>query len=87
MCFDDSSRLLSLLAGFRDRPLDRGHAKGKILYHTQHIVYGGLARPKLVVDGVAVVFEQRALANRAASTAALSRRNVAALRAMYVGKA
>ena len=45
------------------------------------------AAAKLVVEGIAAVLEQRALANRAASTAALSRRNVAALRAMYVGKA
>lgn len=40
-----------------------------------------------VVEGVAVVLEQHALANRATSSAALSRRNVAALRAMYVGRA
>ena len=48
---------------------------------------GIAAAAKLVVEGIAAVLEQRALANRAASTAALSRRNVAALRAMYVGKA
>jgi hypothetical protein len=48
---------------------------------------GIAATAKLVVEGVAAVFEQRALAHRAASNAALSRRNVAALRAMYVGKA
>jgi len=48
---------------------------------------GIAAAAKLVVEGVAVVFEQRALANRAASNAALSRRCVAELRAMYVGKA
>jgi hypothetical protein len=48
---------------------------------------GIAAAAKLVFEGIAAVLEQRALANRAASTAALSRRNVAALRAMYVGKA
>jgi hypothetical protein len=48
---------------------------------------GIAAAAKLVVAGIAAVLEQRTLANRAASTAALSRRNVAALRAMYVGKA
>ena len=48
---------------------------------------GIAAAAKLVVEGVAVVFEQRALANRAASNAALWRGSVAALRAMYVGKA
>ena len=42
---------------------------------------------KVVVEAVALILEQRALANRAASNAALSRRNLAALRAMYVGKA
>ncbi|HEV7414295.1 MAG TPA: hypothetical protein VGP14_11615 [Casimicrobiaceae bacterium] len=48
---------------------------------------GIAAAAKLVVEGIATVLEQRALAHRAASDAALSRRNVAALRAMYVGKA
>jgi hypothetical protein len=48
---------------------------------------GIAAAAKIVVDGIAVVLEQRALANRAASNAALSRRSVAALRAMYVDKA
>lgn len=48
---------------------------------------GIAAAAKLVVEGVVAVLEQRALANRAASNAALSRRNVAALRAIYVGKA
>ena len=48
---------------------------------------GIAATAKLVIQGVAAVLEQRALANRAASDAALSRRSVAALRAMYVGKA
>jgi hypothetical protein len=48
----------------------------------------GIARAvKLVVEGLALLLDQRALANRAASNAALSRRSVAALRAMYVGKA
>ena len=45
------------------------------------------AAAKRVVEGVAVVLEQHALANRATSSAALSRRSVAALRAMYVGRA
>ena len=49
---------------------------------------GGIAAvAKLVVESVAAMLEQRVLANRAASRAALSRRNVAAVRAMYVGKA
>ena len=47
---------------------------------------GIAAAAKIVVESVATVLEQRALANRAASDAALSRRSVAALRAMYVGK-
>ena len=42
---------------------------------------------KIVVEGLAVLVDQHALANRAASSAALSRRNVASVRAMYVGKA
>jgi hypothetical protein len=45
------------------------------------------AGAKLVVEGVAAILEQRVLANRAASSAELSRRNVAAVRALYVGKA
>jgi hypothetical protein len=48
---------------------------------------GITAAAKLVVDGAAVVFEQRVLANRATCSAALWRRRVAELRAMYVGKA
>ena len=48
---------------------------------------GIAAAAKLVVETVAAVLEQRALAHRAASSAELSRRSVAALRAMYVGKA
>ena len=48
---------------------------------------GIAAAAKIVVQGFAVLLDQRALANRAASSAALSRRNVAAVRAMYVGKA
>ena len=48
---------------------------------------GVAAAAKLVVESVAAALEQRALANRAASSAELSRRNVAAVRAMYVGKA
>jgi hypothetical protein len=48
---------------------------------------GIAAAAKVVVEGVAVLLDQHALANRAASSAALARRNVAALRAMYVGKA
>ena len=47
---------------------------------------GIAAAAKLVVDGVAVVCEQRVLANRATCSAALWRRRVAELRAMYVGK-
>jgi hypothetical protein len=48
---------------------------------------GIAAAAKLVVEGLAVLFTQHALANRAASDAALSRRSVAAVRAMYVGRA
>ena len=48
---------------------------------------GIAAAAKLIVESVAAVLEQRALANRAASNAALWRSSVAALRAMYVGKA
>jgi hypothetical protein len=48
---------------------------------------GIAAAAKLVVEGVTAVLEQRALAHRAASSAELSRRNVAAVRALYVGKA
>ena len=48
---------------------------------------GIAAAAKLVVESVAAVLEQRALAHRAASSAELSRRSVAAVRAMYVGKA
>jgi hypothetical protein len=48
---------------------------------------GFAAAAKIVVEGFGMLLEQRALANRAASSAALSRRNVAAVRAMYVGKA
>jgi hypothetical protein len=48
---------------------------------------GIAAAAKLVVEGVAAVLEQRALANRAASSAELSRRNVAVVRALYVDKA
>jgi hypothetical protein len=48
---------------------------------------GIAAAAKIVVQGFAVLLDQRALANRAASSAALSRRSVAAVRAMYVGKA
>jgi hypothetical protein len=48
---------------------------------------GIAAAAKLVVESVIAVLEQRALANCAASSAELSRRNVAAVRAMYVGKA
>ena len=47
---------------------------------------GIAAAAKLVADGVAVVCEQRVLANRATCSAALWRRRVAELRAMYVGK-
>jgi hypothetical protein len=48
---------------------------------------GIAAAAKNVVEGFAVLLDQHALANRAASSAALSRRSVAAVRAMYVGKA
>ena len=48
---------------------------------------GIAAAAKLVVETVAAVLEQRALAHRAASSAELSRNNVSAVRAMYVGKA
>ena len=48
---------------------------------------GIAAAAKIVVEGLAVLLDQRALANRAAACAALSRRNAAAVRAMYVGKA
>jgi hypothetical protein len=48
---------------------------------------GIAAAAKVVVEGFAVLLDQRALANRAASSAALSRRSVAAVRAMYVDKA
>ena len=48
---------------------------------------GIAAAAKIVVQGFAVLLDQRVLANRAASCAALSRRNVAAVRAMYVDKA
>jgi hypothetical protein len=48
---------------------------------------GIAAAAKLIVEGVSAVLEQRALANRATCSAALSRRSVAELRAMYVGKA
>ena len=48
---------------------------------------GIAAAAKLVVESVASMLEQRVLANRAASRAELSRRNVAAVRAMYIGKA
>jgi hypothetical protein len=47
---------------------------------------GIAAAAKLVVDGLAAVFEQRVLANRATCSAALWRRRVAELRAMYVAK-
>lgn len=47
----------------------------------------GIAVPaKALVRALALVSAQRALANRAESKAALSRRNVAAVRAMYVGE-
>ena len=45
---------------------------------------GIAAAAKLVADGVAVVCEQRVLANRATCSAALWRRRVAEVRAMYV---
>jgi hypothetical protein len=48
---------------------------------------GIAAAAKVVVEGFAVLLDQHALASRAACNAALSRRSVAALRAMYVGKA
>jgi hypothetical protein len=48
---------------------------------------GIAAIAKIVIQGFAVLLDQRALANRAASSAALSRRSVATVRAMYVGKA
>jgi hypothetical protein len=48
---------------------------------------GIAAAAKSVVEGFAVLLAHHALANRAASSAALSRRSVAAVRAMYVGKA
>ncbi|MEO8566866.1 MAG: hypothetical protein ABI541_10830 [Betaproteobacteria bacterium] len=41
---------------------------------------------KLVAEGIAVLLDQHALANRAAYNAALSRRSVAAIRAMYGAK-
>jgi len=47
---------------------------------------GITAAAKIVVEGFAVLLEQHALANCAASSAALSRRSVAAVRAMYVDK-
>jgi hypothetical protein len=47
---------------------------------------GLTAAAKLVVEGVAAVLQQRALANRAAFSAERSRRNVAAVRALYVGE-
>ncbi len=48
---------------------------------------GIAAAAKIVVEGFAMLLDQRALANRAAASAALSRRSVAAVRAMYVDKA
>jgi hypothetical protein len=48
---------------------------------------GIAAAAKILVEGLAVLLDQRVLAHRAASGAALSRRNAAAVRAMYVGKA
>jgi hypothetical protein len=48
---------------------------------------GITAAAKIVVEGFAVLLEQHALAKCAASSAALSRRSVAAVRAMYVDKA
>ncbi|HEX4524763.1 MAG TPA: hypothetical protein VH704_14680 [Casimicrobiaceae bacterium] len=48
---------------------------------------GIAAALKIVVEGFAMLLDQHALANRAASSAALSRRSVAALRAMYVAGA
>ncbi|HEY7943047.1 MAG: hypothetical protein ACHP7M_04275 [Burkholderiales bacterium] len=50
-------------------------------------VSGIAAAARLVAEGLAVLLDQHALANRAASNAALSRRSVATVRAMYVGKA
>jgi hypothetical protein len=47
---------------------------------------GIAAAAKLVVDGAAVMFEQRVLANRATCSAALWRRRLTELRAMYVAK-
>ena len=48
---------------------------------------GIAAAAKRVVDSAAVILQQRALADGAASRAELFRRNVAAVRALYVGKA
>ena len=47
---------------------------------------GIAAAAKIFFEGFAVLLDQRRLAHCAAASAALSRRSVAAVRAMYVGK-